>query len=133
PLSLIILDIDHFKKINDTYGHITGDSAIKHIVKIINDGIRSVDIFCRYGGEEFALLLPETEPDSAFLIAERLCRSLANSPFFTGTEQITITASFGVSGISPGNDGTLDTILKNADSALYEAKRSGRNRVKIME
>jgi len=133
PLSLIILDIDHFKKINDTYGHITGDSAIKHIVKIINDGIRSVDIFCRYGGEEFALLLPETEPDSGYKTAERLCRALANSLFFTGADKITITASFGVSGRYPGNENNLDKMLQNADAALYEAKRSGRNRVKIIK
>ena len=127
PFTGIIFDIDYFKKINDSYGHMIGDMALKHIVEVISIEIRAIDIFCRYGGEEFALFLPETEPEAGLLIAQRLCRTLAGTTFKTENEEIRITASFGVSGKMPGEDKNLETVLKDADTALYEAKNSGRN------
>ena len=127
PFTGIIFDIDYFKKINDSYGHMIGDLALKHIVEVISIEIRAIDIFCRYGGEEFALFLPETEPEAGLLIAQRLCRTLAGTTFKTENEEIRITASFGVSGKMPGQDKNLETVLKDADTALYEAKNSGRN------
>ncbi len=131
PFTGIIFDIDHFKRINDSHGHMTGDLALKHIVKVISNEIRTIDIFCRYGGEEFALFLPETEPSAGLIIAQRLCTTLAGTKFNTGNDEITITASFGVSGKTAGEDRNLETVLKDADTALYEAKNSGRNRAEI--
>ncbi len=131
PLSLIILDIDHFKVINDTFGHLTGDRVLREIGRITRESIRTIDTVCRYGGEEFAIILPQTELEAASLIAERLRTSIAEFPFSTGEERpLVVTASLGVacwhgSGYLSGQGTEL---IQAADRALYAAKDTGRNR-----
>ncbi len=131
PLSLIILDIDHFKVINDTFGHLAGDQVLREIGRIIRENIRTIDTVCRYGGEEFAVILPQTELEAASLIAERLRTSIAEFPFSTGKENpLMVTASLGVA-CWHGSDylnkqGT--ELVQAADRALYAAKDTGRNR-----
>jgi len=127
--SLIIFDIDHFKDINDTYGHIEGDKALIHIAEVIKKEIRDIDIFGRFGGEEFVILLPETEVESALKLAWRLCNALAENTLEIGKIKKTVTASFGVSGKAITDPSDLEKLLKEADEALYRAKNSGRNRV----
>ncbi len=123
-MSLIMFDIDHFKRINDTHGHLTGDDVLKAMVALVLREIRNVDIFARWGGEEFMILAPETSPTASHELAERLCAAIAGHPFpLVGR----VTASFGVAPLRAGDDG--DTLLKRADDALYRAKESGRNRV----
>lgn len=123
-MSLIMFDIDHFKRINDTHGHLTGDDVLKAMVALVLREIRNVDIFARWGGEEFMILAPETSPTASHELAERLCAAIAGYPFpLVGR----VTASFGVAPLRAGDDG--DTLLKRADDALYRAKESGRNRV----
>lgn len=124
PLSLVIIDIDHFKSINDTHGHLAGDSVLKEISSIIKQNIRSTDIFARWGGEEFTLLLPQTQLDNACVAAEKL-RSLIESYEFKLVGHIT--ASFGISQFD--NEDTQESLMQRCDDALYEAKHLGRNRV----
>ncbi|MCP4370764.1 MAG: diguanylate cyclase, partial [Deltaproteobacteria bacterium] len=129
PLSIVMCDIDHFKKVNDTYGHQAGDLVLKEFSKRIEDSIRdNVDILARYGGEEFLITLPETDLDGALNVAERLLRFISESKFDIGTEKIKITASFGVAGF--GQDDRLgeisfDILIKAADKYLYQAKNEG--------
>lgn len=126
PLSLVMLDIDYFKKINDTYGHNVGDYALKTISKLVAQCIRESDAFARWGGEEFVILTPGADVDSAAVLAEKLRQKIANFEF----ENIgSITCSFGVAQISDGFE--LENLVENADKALYMAKRSGRNRTEI--
>ena len=128
--SLIMLDIDHFKRVNDTLGHQTGDHVLVSIAECLDHNLRTFDILGRYGGEEFIIFLPETDMDTAVNIAERLCVSLSKLKLDSGGVSLSITASFGVSGCYPeSNHKSLDTIITSADSALYRAKNSGRNRV----
>lgn len=122
-LSLLFLDIDHFKEINDTYGHDLGDQALIQFVKIIQENIRQYDVLARWGGEEFILMLPQTDMSAAFKIAEKLRKQISNHTFETiGT----ITCSIGVSMLQKNDD--IHSLIKRADNALYKAKRSGRNR-----
>ncbi|MFQ5468955.1 MAG: GGDEF domain-containing protein [Gammaproteobacteria bacterium] len=131
PLCLIALDIDKFKNINDTYGHAAGDSVIKGIAKKINTCIRSSDIFCRYGGEEFLVLLSNTDREGAMLLAERIRTSIAvDKCIFNGTE-IPVTASLGIACFD--NSDNSETLFEKADAALYRAKSDGRNRTKIFD
>ncbi|KAA0676888.1 diguanylate cyclase [Roseomonas genomospecies 6] len=131
PLSAIMLDIDHFKKVNDTYGHATGDEAIRAVVRVCRSMVRGADVLGRLGGEEFAILLPDTPPQGAAQLAERLRRLLAEAevrmPGGTGAA-LTITVSIGVSALRPG-EGAVSALLARADEALYRAKNGGRNRV----
>ncbi len=131
-LSLITLDIDHFKNINDTYGHIVGDKALQHLARILSDGFREVDLIARIGGEEFAILLPETDDDLAVDIAERLRKNIENYSFKVDDSKISFTSSFGVSTKTEKID-TLDKMLQNADQAMYKAKENGRNNVVILD
>ncbi len=131
PLSLIILDIDHFKVINDTFGHLAGDQVLREIGRITRESIRTIDMVCRYGGEEFAIILPQTELEAASLIAERLRTSIAEFPFSTGVESpLMVTASLGVA--CWHDSGYLSKqgteLIQAADRALYAAKDTGRNR-----
>ncbi|MBL8671406.1 MAG: PAS-domain containing protein [Alphaproteobacteria bacterium] len=128
PMSLLSVDIDHFKKVNDTFGHAVGDDAIRIVSAVCRKTLRDVDIFGRLGGEEFAAVLPETPVERALEAAERVRKavSLALVPHDAGHHQIT--TSIGVATIS-GPDETLTALLKRADDALYAAKRNGRNRV----
>lgn len=126
PLSCIALDVDHFKAINDTYGHAAGDKVLVGIVAAIKEQLRRSDLLARIGGEEFVVLLPQTEQDVAVEVAEKL-RHLVKALRFPGsTPPIVVTASFGVATLDPGDD--VESLLQKADQALYEAKRTGRNR-----
>ncbi|MCW9033607.1 MAG: GGDEF domain-containing protein [Rhodospirillales bacterium] len=127
-LSLIALDIDHFKRINDTFGHAIGDIAIKEVAKTIGNIIRTTDISGRIGGEEFAIILPETSLESAQELAERLRHSIKEINIVTDNGNLAFTASFGVVGLKKENP-TLNEALNQADAALYKAKEHGRDRV----
>ena len=133
PLSIFMYDIDHFKKVNDTYGHQAGDLVLKEFSKRINDSIRDkVDLLARYGGEEFLVTLPETNLDGALHLAERLRRVISEKKYNIGTKKINITASFGVAGFDSDNSSdeiSFDILIKHADKYLYQAKSEGRNRV----
>jgi diguanylate cyclase (GGDEF)-like protein len=125
PQAAIMFDIDHFKDINDLFGHAVGDKALVEIVIRCCQQLRKVDIFGRYGGEEFALLLPETKLADAFNLAERL-RLAVNQPIITGKVTLSVAISIGLTAL---NDSTADLqeLLERADRALYKAKESGRN------
>lgn len=129
PLSLIIIDIDHFKPVNDTHGHAAGDRILQQFAERIERNVRAFDLASRFGGEEFVVVLPEADPGLAERVAERLCIAVAEAPFDTGEAvgAIDLTCSIGVATLLPGEE-RLD-LLKRADHALYEAKNSGRNRV----
>ena len=127
PLSLIMCDIDHFKKFNDDYGHQQGDRVLKEVAKIFKSSLRSVDIPARYGGEEFAVILPETELKAASVIAERL-RSKVEEYEFPGQDKpLHVTVSLGVAQYNEKIDKTREDFIKRTDIALYKAKNDGRN------
>lgn len=127
PLSIILFDIDLFKDINDTYGHIIGDQALIQIGKLLLEMGRQTDVAARYGGEEFVILLTETDCAAAKVVAERLRKLIEDSPIQHDNATIRCTASFGVT--SRGGIKTIDHLISRVDQALYEAKRTGRNRV----
>ncbi len=130
PVSLLMIDVDHFKRVNDTYGHGVGDEVLHEIGQQILRNIRGFDLAARYGGEEFAVVMPDTPVEVALGVAERLCEKMASEPVHvTGSkDRIRITLSIGVA-VSAGLDETAENLLKRADEALYEAKRAGRNQV----
>lgn len=130
PASLIIFDIDHFKKVNDTYGHTAGDEVIRQTAKVLRDGIRDTDISGRYGGEEFVLILIDTKPDDAFILAERLRKKIEALTVVYEDLEIKYTVSMGISEASP-EKGDYMKWLESADSALYISKESGRNQTTI--
>jgi diguanylate cyclase (GGDEF)-like protein len=125
-LMALMVDIDHFKRVNDTYGHPTGDDVIRAVASRLADGIRATDTLGRYGGEEFALMLLDSETDSG--LPERLRQAVADTPIETRSGPVRVTVSIGLSCLSP-EDATIDALLARADRALYEAKAGGRNRV----
>ena len=122
-LSLVMADIDHFKSINDTHGHLSGDRVIQRFAAILKESARRQDIVCRYGGEEFAILLPATSPTNAIIYAERARQRIAAEMFAIPDRSIRVTASFGISGFT----GNATKMISDSDAALYNAKRSGRN------
>ena len=133
PLSLILLDIDDFKQINDTRGHLAGDAVLHGVAATLAELIREIDMAARYGGEEFAILLPQTAQDGAALLAERLRREIASRPIRFGPDEIEgITASFGVAA-GPEDSMTQIDLIASADAALYQAKRDGKNHVTVAE
>lgn len=129
-LSVCITDIDRFKLVNDTYGHDAGDVVLREFASRVRSAVRGADLACRYGGEEFVLVMPDTTPEMAAGVAERLRAIVESEPFqIPGTDvALSVTASLGIAAMLPSGD-TPDALLKRADNALYEAKRSGRNRV----
>jgi diguanylate cyclase (GGDEF)-like protein/PAS domain S-box-containing protein len=128
PLTFVMLDLDHFKSVNDRFGHAGGDAVLKDLCACARATLRQQDTFARFGGEEFAIMLPETTLDGAATVAERL-RAAAEASVVTADQgQIRYTFSAGVATIGP-HDGTAEAALQRADTALYEAKRGGRNRV----
>lgn len=128
PLSIAIGDLDNFKKINDTYGHLEGDKALKMVVEIIKNNIRSSDIIARFGGEEFIILFPQTEKEEACKITERIRQAIENET--KKIYDLPLTISFGIA-TYPEDGTTHEELLKRADRALYEAKKRGKNRVII--
>ncbi len=127
PLSLIALDIDWFKQVNDTYGHATGDCVLKHLTECVRQCTRTTDALFRYGGEEFTLLLNNTSLKGAKQLAERIRKTVQNSPCLCNGQNIYITVSMGISLFQP--DDTQNTLFERADKALYQAKEAGRNQV----
>ncbi|MHB1176589.1 MAG: GGDEF domain-containing protein [Sulfuriferula sp.] len=130
PVSLLMLDIDHFKHVNDTYGHLTGDAILRGLSELLGQQLRAIDRVCRYGGEEIAVILPEIDPGTASSIAERL-RACVETHLFEANATVHITISIGVAS-SPTDGDSADSLVAAADAALYAAKRSGRNRVNII-
>lgn len=128
-LSLLMFDIDFFKKINDTYGHLVGDEVLRQLTTITKDTIREIDLFGRYGGEEFLIILPDTNIEQAKILADRLIKRVRGYNFLTSKTTLKVTISIGLTEYSP--DESIDLIIEHADSALYEAKENGRNNVKI--
>lgn len=132
PMSLIMVDIDHFKSINDTYGHTFGDLVIQRIAELFGQVCRESDVVCRYGGEEFAIILKDTPSTGALAIAERLRQTVAELQLKAGRQQVPVSASFGVAStelVADPNQLSPEALLKATDEALYRAKAEGRNRV----
>jgi two-component system cell cycle response regulator len=130
PLTLMVLDIDYFKSINDTYGHDAGDEVIREFARRLSMNVRAIDMPCRFGGEEFVIVMPETDLTVAGMVAERLRRSIAGETFAVnkGTKRIDVTISIGLATLDRKGEPVAD-VLKRADTALYRAKHDGRNRV----
>ncbi len=128
-----MIDIDHFKQFNDDYGHQAGDMILRELAGIIKNQMRcnTIDSCCRYGGEEFSVIMPELELSDACKVAERLRRAVAESKFIVGNAQVEnrVTISLGVACMADAGDSGLEEFVKKADDALYAAKRNGRNRV----
>ncbi len=130
PLSVLMLDIDHFKRVNDSRGHRTGDLVLQHLAQLAKETLRDVDIVGRLGGEEFGFLLPQTGPDQALEVAERLRQAIADAKVMPDAGlPLHYTASIGVASVADGAPTNVDTLLNEADQALYCAKKAGRNRV----
>jgi len=129
PVSIVIADVDHFKAVNDQFGHPAGDEVLRKVAEVIKSHSRTSDIFCRYGGEEFMLVMPGMPEAAAVIRAEQLRQEIASCPIRYGSESISVTASFGVA-TYPGRDGASSKhLIAEADKALYVAKNGGRNRV----
>lgn len=129
-VSLVMLDVDHFKRINDDHGHQAGDFALASLAKLLNANVRNGDIVCRYGGEEFVILLSDATTEVATQRAECWRRLVENSPLTFDGRQIRLTASFGVATYAD-HAASADALLRAADAALYDAKNEGRNRVAV--
>jgi diguanylate cyclase (GGDEF)-like protein len=123
-----MLDLDYFKRINDSYGHAVGDAVLKHFATLINTHLRKTDTAGRLGGEEFAIFLPQTKLSDALNFAQRFCVEVASAPLQVDALQISVTVSIGITMVKD-NDDNYDMALIRADNALYEAKARGRNRV----
>ncbi len=132
-LSFAMFDLDHFKRINDSFGHAAGDAALVSICRVCQDTLRSTDILCRFGGEEFMIILPDADPQSAEIIVERVRRRIEETPISAETGTFSLTASFGLSGSFGPPSRALELYLKDCDTALYRAKDGGRNRVIVHE
>jgi len=130
PLSLMITDIDRFKPINDTHGHAAGDEVLREFAQRLRKNVRGIDLACRYGGEEFVVVMPDTERAVAETVAERIRNEIESQAFAacSGTQSLRVTVSIGVASILPEGD-SAEALMKRADAALYEAKNTGRNRV----
>jgi len=130
PLSVMITDLDRFKSINDAYGHDGGDDVLREFARRLRKNVRGIDLACRFGGEEFVVVMPDTEGQVAEKVAERIRAEIERAPFAIGRDglAIPVTVSVGVSSLSRGVD-SVGELMKRADVALYEAKNGGRNRV----
>lgn len=127
-MAVLMLDVDHFKAINDQFGHAGGDRALEHLVATLRAGIRQIDLLGRLGGEEFAVVLPDTSPFAAGIVAERLRARVAEAPVVFGGRSIPMTVSVGLA-MELATDSSIEQVIARADDALYRAKRGGRNRV----
>ena len=134
PMSVLMLDLDHFKKVNDSFGHSVGDEVLKVVGQVLRESCRVYDVAGRYGGEEFCVVLPETRVGNTKMVAERIRSRLAETELPVGSSSITVTASIGVAGMdSVSDEGVVSAaaLLDRADRALYAAKHHGRNRVEL--
>jgi diguanylate cyclase (GGDEF)-like protein len=123
-----MLDIDHFKRLNDEFGHLLGDEVLRQVSSVFSQQLRKIDVVCRYGGEEFAVLLPQTSAEQAFSVAEKLRREVAGYRFPGVPRAVTISAG---AAAHPIHGATRDEVVKSADAALYTAKQAGRNCVRM--
>jgi two-component system, cell cycle response regulator len=128
PLSLLLFDIDFFKRLNDTYGHLAGDACLKNLAKVVAKALRTEDVFARYGGEEFGVILRDTDAERAFLIAERVRRSIEQFEFMWEKDRMPVTISVGISTLANQEYASPKALVKAADEFLYKAKHGGRNR-----
>ncbi|MDX2015370.1 MAG: diguanylate cyclase [Myxococcaceae bacterium] len=132
PMALILMDVDHFKAINDTHGHLAGDEVLHRVAQALRGAVRETDFVARYGGEEFGVLLPKTHLAGALTVAERMSQALKAAR--AGADgAIRVTASFGVSGFPGRGVTTAEQLLKTADEALYRSKREGRNKISLFQ
>ncbi len=129
-MTLLVVDLDHFKRVNDSYGHLAGDEVLREMATLLHDAMRTVDMVARYGGEEFVVVLPETSLEGGCAFAERLRERIEGQAFSTGGRtRVRLTASVGVAGFPAAVVESVDTLFARADAALYRAKHEGRNRV----
>jgi diguanylate cyclase (GGDEF)-like protein len=128
PMSVLLFDIDHFKRVNDNYGHQCGDEILKLFSAVIQEQLRDIDFFARYGGEEFCCLLPETSPEDAFLVAERVRIAIEDAVYKFQDLELKITSSIGIGSLTPESQ-NVDELIEIADKGLYQAKEQGRNTV----
>ena len=136
PMSVLMLDLDHFKRINDTWGHSAGDEVLKAIGKLLRDSCRVYDVPGRYGGEEFCIVLPETKTGNTNVVAERIRQRLESTELSCGGESIVVTASIGIAGMEEAGSGEIlspAALIDRADRALYSAKSRGRNRIETWD
>ena len=131
PLAILLFDLDHFKSVNDTYGHAAGDQTLRQAVAAARSALRASDVLARYGGEEFVALLPETDLAGAAAVAERLRAAVAASEITADNARFSVTTSVGVAEWR-GDEASLERALARADEALYVAKRNGRNKISIL-
>ena len=129
PLAVLMLDIDHFKQVNDEHGHLAGDEILRSVARRIRESTRSYDLVGRYGGEEFLVVMPKCGIPQAMHVAERILRTVSSEPVAIGTHALAITVSGGVSVTTPQWETAEDEVLGPVVVAMYEAKRPGRNRV----
>jgi len=129
PLSLAMIDIDFFKKVNDTHGHAVGDDVLREVARLYRDSVRSTDLVARYGGEEFAVMMPETTMDDAAIFAEKIRSMIEATPIQTQAGPVTVTVSIGVASVPHSRIHSSKELIVAADKALYRAKRNGRNQV----
>lgn len=133
PVSLLMIDLDHFKHFNDTFGHQTGDKVLREVAKVIDGSARDSDVCCRYGGEEFAVILPDTDADNARVLAERIHKEVARVSRRLQLGQRPITVSIGIGSTSQQRIAHQRTLIDEADRALYMAKEKGRNRTEVWQ
>ena len=132
PLGIVIVDLDHFKNINDTHGHLAGDAVLREAARRMQSSVRQYDSIGRYGGEEFLILFPGCSEVDAFSQADRLRKQISQNEMKFDDSAIRVTASFGVTTATPGEEWNPETLIRRADEALYLAKKSGRNRVEML-
>ncbi len=133
PLALMMIDVDHFKQVNDRFGHLAGDAVLRNVASVLRQRVRAQDIVGRYGGEEFLVVLPDTTREGAYQLALQLCAAVQNTPCLRGGESIAVTVSIGVFGGRLEPEDHWDLLLHAADSALYRAKQAGRNRAELAQ
>ena len=126
PLALLLLDLDHFKRVNDTYGHTVGDAVLRELARRLHEAVREVDTVARYGGEEFVVICPETDAEGAASLADRVCETVRDSDFIVGEDAVSVTVSVGVASL-PINGIASGDLVRAADDALYAAKHAGRD------